>query len=115
MALPSKMISTADADAERAYLTEAGLGRFLRERLDADIIANSLVPTLTRRFRPDYRSELYKLIVEFDGDQHYQRAIHVLGDAARDALFFAAGYQVIRSRILYNSPSQSSACSSAPS
>jgi len=49
-----------------------------------------------QRFRPDYRSERHKLIVEFDGDQHYRRAIHVIGDAARDAIFIGVGYRIIR-------------------
>lgn len=78
------------------YLDERSLGRFLRERLDPDIVANSQIPGLKRRFRPDYRSERHRLVVEFDGDQHYQRAAHVIQDAERDKVITDAGYRVIR-------------------
>ena len=81
---------------EPAYLDERSLGRFLRERLDPKIVANAQVPALARRFRPDFRSERDRLIIEFDGDQHYRRALHVIQDAERDAVLTAAGYRVIR-------------------
>lgn len=81
---------------EPPYLDERSLGRFLRQRLDSEIIANSQIHELKRRFRPDYRSERHRLVVEFDGDQHYQRAAHVIQDAERDAVIAEAGYRVIR-------------------
>ena len=57
--------------SQREYLTEASLGQFLRERVDATtFVANQPVRGLERRFRPDYHSEAHKLVVEFDGDQH---------------------------------------------
>jgi hypothetical protein len=83
-------------DNERPYLTEPSLGRFLRERLDPEILTNVRVPSITRRFLPDYRSEKYKLIVEFDGDQHYRSAKHVIEDKTRDQILTDAGYRVIR-------------------
>jgi|SRR5271165_3646990 len=81
---------------ERSYLDESSLGRFLRERLDPETISNAHVPTITRRFRPDYRSEKHRLIVEFDGDQHYRSAKHVIEDKERDRILSDAGYRVIR-------------------
>lgn len=81
---------------EEDYLTELSLGRFLRERLDDEVVADSVVPGIGRRFRPDYRSERHRLVVEFDGDQHYRSAGHVLRDQERDALLRAAGYAVVR-------------------
>lgn len=83
-------------DAEQPYLEEASLGRFLRERLDPEVQCNKAVPALAERFRPDYRSERHRLVIEFDGNQHYQRAAHVLRDRARDLVIEAAGYRVIR-------------------
>ena len=44
----------------------------------------------------DFRSELHRLIVEFDGDEHYRSARKILRDQERDAVFLAAGYRVIR-------------------
>jgi very-short-patch-repair endonuclease len=81
---------------ERPYLDESSLGRFLRERLDAEIISNARVPTIGRAFRPDYRSEKHKLIIEFDGDQRYRSANHVIEDKTRDQILTDAGYEVIR-------------------
>jgi very-short-patch-repair endonuclease len=82
--------------AERPYLDEASLGRFLRERLDTNTLGNVRVPGIARQFRPDYRSEKYKLIAEFDGDQHYCSAKHVIEDKTRDQALIDAGYTVIR-------------------
>jgi hypothetical protein len=82
--------------AEQSYLDEPSLGRFLRERLDPETLSNALVPAIKRRFRPDYRSERHKLIVEFDGDQHYRSAKHVIEDRAREQVFIDAGYRVVR-------------------
>jgi hypothetical protein len=81
---------------ERPYLEELSLGRFLRERLDPNIFYNEPVPGIKERFRPDYRCEHSRLIIEFDGNQHYQRAFHVLGDRDRDRVLQSAGYRVIR-------------------
>jgi len=55
-----------------------------------------LVRDLGRRFRPDYHSEAHKLVVEFDGDQHYRSSRIVLGDGERDAFFTENGFRVIR-------------------
>jgi very-short-patch-repair endonuclease len=81
---------------EREYLTEVALGQFLRERVDATFIANQPVPGLSRRFRPDYYSDRHKLVVEFDGDQHYRSSRVILGDVERDAFFTSNGFRVIR-------------------
>jgi very-short-patch-repair endonuclease len=81
---------------ERDYLTEISLGRFLRERLDADVLSDLAVPGVVRRYRPDYRSEQHRLIIEFYGDEHYRSAKKILGDAERDATFTSGGYRVVR-------------------
>jgi hypothetical protein len=78
------------------YLVEASLGRFLRERVDPEIIAGQIVSGLGRRYRPDFRSERHQLIVEFDGDEHYRSAKKILGDKERDEAFAVAGYRVVR-------------------
>jgi very-short-patch-repair endonuclease len=82
--------------SQREYLTEVLLGQFLRERVDATFVANQPVRGLERRFRPDYHSEAHKLVVEFDGDQHYRSSRIVLGDGERDAFFTENGFRVIR-------------------
>lgn len=46
--------------------------------------------------RPDYRSETLKLIVEFDGIQHYQNPKKIIEDNYKTSLFQNAGYKVVR-------------------
>jgi very-short-patch-repair endonuclease len=43
-----------------------------------------LIPGMSRRYRPDFRSERHRLIVEFDGDEHYRSAKKILRDEERD-------------------------------
>jgi len=81
---------------ERPYLDESSLERFLRERLDPDVIRDKTVPDLPNRFRPDFRSQALKIIVEYDGDQHYRQAAKILKDRERDVILSNAGYRVIR-------------------
>jgi hypothetical protein len=64
--------------------------------VDEGFVANEAVPALQRRFRPDYYSERHRLIVEFDGDQHYRSSKVILRDFERDAFFIAKSFRVIR-------------------
>lgn len=48
------------------------------------------------RSRPDYRSEQLKLIVEFDGLQHYTKPDKVQNDADLTTLYQSLGYKVVR-------------------
>lgn len=77
-------------------MDEKSLGRFLRERLDSELISDRTVPGLKRPFRPDHRSEKHKLIVEYDAYMHYEYASVVITDATKDQLLREAGYKVVR-------------------
>ncbi len=46
--------------------------------------------------RPDYRSETLKLIIEFDGVQHYTDPQKIWDDEKKTAAFTELGYQVVR-------------------
>lgn len=48
------------------------------------------------RCRPDYRSEQLKLIVEFDGVQHYTNPKNILKDEEHNKVYKDAGYKVVR-------------------
>ena len=48
------------------------------------------------RKRPDYRSESLKLIIEFDGLQHYTNPSNLLRDAENTAFYEKCGYTVVR-------------------
>lgn len=49
-----------------------------------------------RRIRPDYRSESLKLIIEFDGLQHYNDPTKIIKDKENTALYENGGYTVVR-------------------
>lgn len=80
------------------YLTEERLGDYLEILFpNTQFIHNKAVPNsgLTRA-RPDYRSEKLKLIIEFDGYQHYNSASVILNDNKKDIAYKALDYRVIR-------------------
>lgn len=48
------------------------------------------------RKRPDYRSETLKMIIEFDGLQHYTSPTNIIRDKDNTKFYEELGYQVIR-------------------
>ena len=46
--------------------------------------------------RPDYRSEPLKLIVEFDGLQHYTNPNNIIKDVSQTLKYEVGGYKVVR-------------------
>lgn len=49
-----------------------------------------------KRWRPDYRSEALRLVVEFDGLQHYTSQAVIEHDGEKDAWYRQLGYRVVR-------------------
>ena len=49
-----------------------------------------------RKYRPDYRSEKLKMIIEFDGLDHYRSPDHCINDKNKEKFFRKNGYKVIR-------------------
>jgi hypothetical protein len=79
------------------YLDESQLGLLLKDLYpNVSFIHNKQVPNSGIQGRPDYRSDELMLIVEYDGAQHYQRAINVLRDMKKDIVYKLMGYKVIR-------------------
>ena len=50
----------------------------------------------SRRIRPDYRCERLKLMIEFDGVQHYQKPERIKADVENQRLYEELGYKVVR-------------------
>lgn len=48
------------------------------------------------KYRPDYRSESLKLIIEVDGLPHYQKPTIILKDYERTKFYESYGYKVVR-------------------
>lgn len=46
--------------------------------------------------RPDYRSERLKLIIEFDGLQHYNNPVNIRDDEEKTRAYEQGGYRVVR-------------------
>lgn len=61
-----------------------------------DWIHNQVIPDSGRKFRPDYRSEQIKLIIEFDGLPHYTDPQHILNDGEKTEFYKNLGYKVVR-------------------
>ena len=75
------------------YLTEESLGYHLKKIYNADFIHNK---PFIGRFKPDYRNDDLKLIIEFDGDRHYTSAMVILRDMLKDKQEEELGYKVVR-------------------
>lgn len=80
------------------YLTEERLGEILQQAIGSnDFVRNKSVPnSINKRRRPDYRSEKYKLILEFDGDSHYTKAKRIKMDKEKDEEYSSLGYRIYR-------------------
>lgn len=61
-----------------------------------DWVHDKVIPDCNRRFRPDYRSEQEKLIIEFDGLQHYTSPDNISKDIEKTNFYKKLGYQVVR-------------------
>lgn len=57
---------------------------------------DKVIPNSNKKYRPDYRSEKLKLIVEFDGLPHYQNPDIIQLDNEKDIFYNNLGYKVVR-------------------
>lgn len=79
------------------YLDEAKLGQCLAELFpNNEFIHDKAVPGAGIGNRPDYRCEELKLIVEFDGYQHYCQVDVIYKDRLKDATYTNMGYRIVR-------------------
>ena len=84
-------------DYPSSYLTEANLGKIFQiAQPDVSFVHDKAVPNSRIKTRPDYRFESLKLIVEFDGNRHYQDAGVIVRDREKDRIYTAMGYRIVR-------------------
>lgn len=82
---------------DNAYLTEDKLEHYLSQIFPGTIWErNKIVPDSGIKSRPDFRCDELKLIVEFDGYQHFTSSKVQQGDYLKDAVYEEMGYRVIR-------------------
>ena len=61
-----------------------------------DWVHNKSCSEWNRKVRPDYRSENLKLIIEFDGLQHYNNIGKIIDDIEKTEYYKKLGYKVVR-------------------
>lgn len=82
-------------DYQDKFLTEGKLESYLKLIFPNEIfIHNKTFPGY--RFRPDFRCDNLKLVVEFDGDRHYTQAKVILNDQYKDYVLKEHGYKIVR-------------------
>jgi len=84
-----------DYETINEYLTEKNLGEFLKEFLpSSEIIHDKKVPNSNVSYRPDYRIENIKLIIEYNGHHHYTIPENILNDYKKREAYESMGYIV---------------------
>lgn len=84
-------------DYPNSYLTEDNLGKIFQiAQPDVPFVRDKTVPESGIKARPDYRFDSIKLIVEFDGNRHYQDAGVIVRDREKDKIYTAMGYRIVR-------------------
>ena len=95
----NKMAKDAGIDKDTG-LHRTGLEDYLAvifPEIQADEwIHDKAIDGIARRTRPDYRCERLKLIIEFDGVQHYQKPGRIKADFENQKLYEEHGYKVVR-------------------
>ena len=77
------------------YLTEENLIDYLAVIFpNVEWIHNKTFPGY--KFRPDYRNDGLKIVVEFDGYQHYTQVKNIIKDQEKDIIYTETGYKIIR-------------------
>ena len=78
------------------WLDEKKLGKTLDTIFPDEIfIHDKAVPNSGTMKRPDYRCDNLKLIVEFDGPQHYSDVKWCYDDNEKDDAYIRMGYKII--------------------
>jgi len=81
-------------------LHRTGLDEYLKvifpEVESSEWIHDESIKGSGHRIRPDYRCVSLKLIIEFDGVQHYQKPERIKADYENQAFYESLGYKVVR-------------------
>lgn len=94
--------SSAIKDSNKFGINCSGLDEYLSEIFPniTDWVHDKSIGKLEDgrviRLRPDYRSEQLKLIVEFDGIQHYSNPEQIAKDLYNTKIYESLGYKVVR-------------------
>jgi very-short-patch-repair endonuclease len=76
------------------YLNEKNLGICINKLYNTEFIHD--IKFKESRYRPDYRSDEYMVIFEFDGFAHYNQNATIFRDFNKDTLYKDYGYTLYR-------------------
>ena len=84
--------------AKKSGIDKTGLDEYLSVIFPNvhDWVHDKNIENIKSKRRPDYRSESLKLIVEFDGIQHYTNPLNIEHDRQGTLFYESLGYKVIR-------------------
>lgn len=93
----SELAKKAGIDTD-TKLPRTGLNEYLKVIFPNvnDWVHDKVIPNSNLKRRPDYRSETLKLIVEFDGLNHYTDPVVIKRDEESIDLYTRLGYKVVR-------------------
>ena len=74
----------------------SNFSRYENERQERAHLGERTIEGIGRKTRPDYRCERLKIIIEFDGLQHYQIPDRIKADFETQKLYEMNGYKVVR-------------------
>lgn len=81
-------------------LVRTGLNEYLKvifpEIEESDWIHDKKIDGCIKNIRPDYRCDMLKLIIEFDGIPHYTKPSRILKDKENEEIYNNMGYKVVR-------------------
>ena len=88
---------SGDDLAQAAFLNERNLSNCLGRLFPGETFEQGrVVPNSGLRFKPDFRCESQRLIVEFDGYGHYRNAEDTYWDKVKNEAYAKLGYMVVR-------------------
>lgn len=91
------MLKQPSIPTTKQYLTEENLKKILMQFYDEyEWICDKTVPSSNIKNRPDFRSDKFKLIIEFDGFRHYSQAKIIFADLVKDKTYSKMGYRIVR-------------------
>ena len=93
----TKEAATKDGIDVETGLHRTGLEEYLKVIFPntSDWIHDKTIEGSGLKTRPDYRSESLKLIIEFDGTQHYNNPLNIYNDQTKTQNYIDKGYKVV--------------------
>lgn len=82
---------------ENEYINEDNFEQIVLSKLFPNIlwVRNKTIPNSKRKFRPDFRNDELRIIIEFNGYQHYTKSKEIINDKNKKEFYESLGFKVI--------------------